>query len=45
VRANGKKILGTSRTKKALDDGLEKEINAFLDVFTKSYVGTTAKAA
>ncbi len=45
VRANGKKILEAIRTKKALDDGLEKEINAFLDVFTKSYIGTTAKAA
>ena len=45
VRANGKKILETIRTKKALDEALEKEINAFLDAFTKGYVGTDAKAA
>jgi F-type H+-transporting ATPase subunit alpha len=45
VRSNGKKILETIRTKKALDEALEKEMNAFLEAFTKGYIGTEVKAA
>lgn len=45
VRSNGKKILETIRTKKALDDALEKEMGAFLEAFTKGYIGTEVKAA
>ncbi|MCB1556540.1 MAG: F0F1 ATP synthase subunit alpha, partial [Alphaproteobacteria bacterium] len=45
LRANGKKILDKLRKQKALDDTLENEISAFLDMFTKRFAGSAAKAA
>ncbi|MCM2344365.1 MAG: F0F1 ATP synthase subunit alpha [Alphaproteobacteria bacterium] len=45
VRANGKAILEAIRTKKALDEAIEKDMKVFLEGFTKGYIGTEAKAA
>jgi len=44
LRANGKNILEVLRTKKAIDDALETEMNAFLGAFAKGFA-TDAKAA
>ncbi len=45
LRASGKKILEAIRTKKALDDALEKDLTAFLTQFGKGFAGAEAKAA
>ncbi len=45
MRASGKQILESIRTKKALDDALEKELAEYLTKFGKGFVGAQAKAA
>ena len=45
VRSNGKAILDAIRTKKALDGGLEAEMNEFLAAFVTRYTGAEVKAA
>jgi F-type H+-transporting ATPase subunit alpha len=42
LRSQGKNILDTIRTKKALDDEIKKEMNTFLERFTNSYTGKVA---
>ncbi|MBI2234703.1 MAG: F0F1 ATP synthase subunit alpha, partial [Micavibrio aeruginosavorus] len=45
LRSGGKAILDVIRTKKALDDAIEKDLNAFLGDFTSRFGGAEAKAA
>ncbi len=45
LRTGGKDILKTLREKKALDDALEGQINAFLEQFGKGFAGSAKKAA
>jgi len=46
LRTSGKSILEAIRTKKALDDGIEKDLNEFLGTFTSRFgAGDVAKAA
>ena len=45
VRSNGKKILETIASQQKLDDKVEKEMNKFLEKFTKGYVSAHKKAA
>ena len=45
LRTGGKDILKTLREKKALDDALEGQINAFLEQFGKGFAGTIKRAA
>lgn len=45
LRSAGKAILQAIREKKALDEKIETDLKAFLDAFTKSFAGTTKKAA
>jgi F-type H+-transporting ATPase subunit alpha len=45
LRASGKGILQAIREKKALDDKIETELKAFLDAFTKGFVGNETKKA
>ncbi|MBU0858499.1 MAG: F0F1 ATP synthase subunit alpha, partial [Alphaproteobacteria bacterium] len=45
LRASGKGILQAIREKKALDEKIETELKAFLDAFTKGFVGNQAQKA
>jgi hypothetical protein len=46
LRTSGKSILDAIRSKKALDDGIEKDLNEFLGSFTSRFgASEVAKAA
>ncbi len=45
LRTSGKSILEAIRTKKALDDNIEKDLNEFLGTFTSRFGGEVKQAA